>query len=258
MTLEGFDSFPFTALEKTRTVYTRGTGPGVLVMHEIPGITPEVAGFAERVADSGFTVFLPTLFGTPGREFSLPYVAGEMARACISREFSVLARNASSPIVDWLKELCRHALARCGGPGVGAIGMCLTGNFALALMVDESVLAPVLSQPSLPFPVSASHRRALHLAPADLEAAKRRSCPVLALRFTSDPMCPDERFQRLRKEFGERFEAVEIDSSRGNARGIPGTAHSVVTKDLVDEAGHPTREALDRVLELFHAQLLPS
>ncbi|MGH0030556.1 MAG: dienelactone hydrolase family protein [Myxococcota bacterium] len=259
MTLPGFDVFPFSDAGVTRPVYRRGSGPGVVVMHEIPGITPEVAGFATRVADEGFSVYLPHMFGTPGKEFSLPYVAGQMARACISREFSVLARGESSPITGWLRALCRHAHAECGGPGVGAIGMCLTGNFALSLMVDEAVMAPVLSQPSLPFPVSKDHRAALHLSPADLETVKKRvkqGCGVLGLRFTADPMCPGERFDTLRRELGEDgFEAVEIDSGPGNPHGIPRTAHSVVTNDLVDEAGHPTREALDRVLSVFRDRL---
>jgi len=260
MTLEGFDPFPFTHDAATKTVYRRGRGPGVVVIHEVPGITPEVARFARRVADEGFTVFAPNLFGTPGRPFSLPYMLGEMARACISREFHVLAKGESSPITDWLRGLCRHAHAECGGPGVGAIGMCLTGNFALALMVDEAVMAPVLSQPSLPFPVSKAHREALHLSDTDLEVVRqraRRGCGVLGLRFTADPLCPPERFARLRRELGDRgFEAIEIDSAPGNPHGIARTAHSVVTKDLVDEAGHPTREALDRVLSLFRERLL--
>ena len=258
MPLEGFEAFPFTHAGATRDVYRRGSGPGVVVIHEIPGITPEVARFGRRVADDGFTAFLPHLFGTPGKAFSNAYVLSQMARACVSREFTVLARNESSPITDWLRALCRQAHARCGGPGVGALGMCLTGNFALALMVDESVLAPVLSQPSLPFPVSAAHRAALHVSDAELAAAKGRAqlgCGVLGLRFTRDPLCPPERFERLRRELGAGFEAVEIDSSSGNPHGIPRTAHSVLTKDLVDEAGHPTRAALERVLGFFRERL---
>ena len=136
--------------------------------------------------------------------------------------------------------------------------MCLTGNFALALMVDSSVMAPVLSQPSLPFPVSASHRRALHLSDADLGVVKQRvaqGCSVLGLRFSHDPMCPADRFERLREELGNGFEGIDVDSSPGNPLDIPRTAHSVVTADLVDEAGHPTREALDRVLGLFREKL---
>jgi dienelactone hydrolase len=257
MPLEDFDETSFTDAGVTRTVFRRGSGPAVVVMHEIPGITPEVARFARTVADAGFSVWLPHLFGTPGRPLSAGYALGQMARACVSREFHVLARRESSPITDWLRALCRHAHAECGGPGVGAIGMCLTGNFALALMVDESVMAPVLSQPSLPFPLSRAHREALHLSDADLETVRKRAdrCPVLGLRFSADPMCPPARFATLRRELGERFEGIEIDSSPGNPYGLGRTSHSVVTKDLVDEAGHPTRQALDRVLGFFRERL---
>jgi len=259
--LEDFDTFSFTHDGATRTVYKRGSGPGVVVMHEIPGITPEVERFARRVSDAGFTVYLPHMFGTPGKPLSIPYAAGQMLRACVSREFHVLAKGESSPITDWLRALCRRAHAECGGPGVGAIGMCLTGNFALALMVDEAVMAPVLSQPSLPFGVSKAHRAALHVSPDALETVRKRvrqGCPVLGLRFSADPLCPPERFETLRRELGDGFEAIEIDSGPGNPYGIPRTAHSVVTKDLVDETGHPTREALDRVLSLFRERLIRS
>ncbi|MDP6977584.1 MAG: dienelactone hydrolase family protein [Myxococcota bacterium] len=259
--LEGFDDFEFAHDGVARPVYRRGSGPGVVVMHEIPGITPEVAGFARRVAEEGFTVYMPHMFGKPNKPLSMPYVLGQMGRACISREFSVLARNESSPITDWLRALCRHAHAECGGSGVGAIGMCLTGNFALSLMVDESVMAPVLSQPSLPFGVSASHREALHLSDEDLQIVKRRAnegAGVLAMRFTGDPMCPGERFRRLEAELGDGFEAIEIDSGPGNPHGLTRAAHSVVTTELVDEDGHPTQAALYRIIEVFRERLIPS
>jgi dienelactone hydrolase len=258
MSLAGFSSFAFEEGGSTREVYVRGSGPGVVVMHEIPGITPPVARFATRVADAGFRVYLPHLFGTPGRPLSVPYALSQMARVCVSREFAVLACRESSPITGWLRALCRRAHAECGGPGVGALGMCLTGNFALALMVDPSVMAPVLSQPSLPFGVSASHRAALHVSDAELEVVKQRvkgGCPVLGMRFTHDPLVPAARFEHLRRELGAGFEAIEIDSSPGNPHGIRRLAHSVVTEDLVDEEGHPTRAALDRVLALFHERL---
>jgi len=259
MALDGFSEFSFTHDGATRTVYRRGTGPGVVIMHEIPGITPQVAEFACRVADAGFTAYLPHMFGTPGKPISTPYIVGQLARACISREFSVLARGDASPITDWLRALCRQAHDECGGPGVGAVGMCLTGNFALALMVDDSVMAPVLSQPSLPFPVTGAHRSALHVSDEQLAVVKQRArhgCGVLGLRFSADPMCPGERFETLRRELGKGFEGIEIDSSPGNPHGIPRTAHSVLTTDLVDREGHPTRAALDRVLGLFRERLL--
>ncbi len=258
MALSDFETFEFSHDGAERTVYKKGSGPGVVVMHEIPGITPPVAEFARRVVDAGFTVYMPHMFGTPEKPLSIPYAVGQIARACISREFSVFAKNESSPITDWLRALCRKAHEECGGPGVGAIGMCLTGNFALALMVDESVMAPVLSQPSLPFGVSAAHRAALHVSDGDLATIKRRAatgCGVLAMRFTADPMCPGERFETLRRELGDGFEAIEIDSGPGNPDGLTRMAHSVVTTDLVDKEGHPTRQALDRVLSFFAERL---
>src|SRR5689334_13842345 len=139
MPLPGFSEFTFSHDNKTRTVFRKGSGPGVVIMHEIPGITPEVRRFGERVTDAGFTVFMPHMFGTPNKELSVGYALGQMARACISREFSVLASRQSSPICDWLRALCRHVHAELGGRGVGALGMCLTGNFALSLMVDDAV-----------------------------------------------------------------------------------------------------------------------
>jgi dienelactone hydrolase len=259
MTLKGFDESAFTYEGVTKVVYRKGSGPGVVIMHEIPGITPEVARFGERVAAKGLTAVLPVMFGTPGKPLSLPYALGQMARACISKEFKVLAKRESSPITDWLRALCREVHKECGGPGVGAIGMCLTGGFALSLMVDETVMAPVLSQPSLPFPVTKAHRRALGLSDDELQIVKRRAnegCGVLGLRFTEDSMCPKERFATLRRELGQGFEGIEIDSSKGNPYGIKKLAHSVLTADLVDEEGHPTREALDRVLKMFRERLL--
>ena len=128
--------------------FSQGQRPGIVIMHEIPGITPKVANFAGIVAKEGFTVFLPVMFGTPGKPSSGLYSGLQVARACISKEFNCLAKHESSPITDWLRALCRHAFEQCGGRGVGAIGMCLTGGFALSLMVDEFVMAPVLSQPS--------------------------------------------------------------------------------------------------------------
>jgi dienelactone hydrolase len=258
MSLTGFRETTFTHDGATRTVYRRGEGPGVVIMHEIPGITPPVAAFATRVADAGFTAFVPHLFGEPGKPLSPLYAAGQMARACVSREFSVLAARQSSPITDWLRALCRHVHAELGGKGVGAIGMCLTGNFALALMVDPIVMAPVLSQPSLPFAIGAERRAGLHLSDEDLAKVKERvagGCKVIGMRFTGDALVPRERFERLRAEFGDGFEAIEIDSSRGNPHGISWKAHSVVTNDLVDREGHPTRAALDRVLGFFAERL---
>jgi dienelactone hydrolase len=261
MALEGFDKSAFCHLNETRALYRRGTGPGVVIIHEIPGITPEVAQFAERVAAIGLTAVLPVLFGTPGKPLSTGYALGQLVRVCLRREFECLATQRSSPITDWLRALCRQVHADCGGPGVGVVGMCLTGGFALSLMVDPAVMAPVLSQPALPlFPFTRTRKEALGISPEELAAAKKRCAEgvkVLGLRFTGDLLCPAERFQRLRHELGLAFEGIEIDSSRGNPYGIRPRAHSVLTTEFRDQDGHPTRQALDRVLALFRERLLP-
>ena len=242
----------------TRTVYRGGRGPAVIVIHEIPGLHPGVVAFGRRLIAAGMTVYFPALFGDPGREVSGGYALGEIVRACVSREFATWATRKTSPIVEWLRALARHAHLACGGRGVGAIGMCLTGGFALAMMVDDIVVAPVLSQPSLPFPISRRHRRDLGVSDADLVKIRARCAagtPVMGLRFTGDRTSPGERFERLREELGDRFIGIEIDSSPGNPHGLPREAHSVVTRHLVDEPGHPTRIALDRVIGFFRERL---
>jgi dienelactone hydrolase len=256
--LEGFQESSFTHDHTTRIVYSAGSGPAVIVIHEMPGITPAVAAFGRRVVDAGFHVRMPSLFGEPGRAMSPGYVVGSLRRGCVAKEFATLALDRTSPAIGWLRALAADAHEACGGPGVGAVGMCFTGGFALGMMVDDRMLAPVLSQPSLPFPVSPARRRSVGLSDADFTRVQERAAAgacVMGLRFTRDPAVPAERFETLRRALGDRFIAIEIDSSKGNAHGIPRSAHSVLTEHLVDEPGHPTRVALDRVLQFFHEQL---
>ncbi len=257
--IDGYTKSTFTHDGLTRDVYRRGEGPGVIVMHEVPGIHPTVIRFANWVVDAGMTVMMPDLLGTTGKSVTPAYAMQSIATACIRREFHVLASHRSSPIVDWLRALCRSAHEELGGPGVGAIGMCLTGNFALSMMMEPSLLAPVLSQPSLPFPLGAERRAALHASPEELACAKQRcaaGAKVLGLRFTKDPMCPPERFETLRRELGDGFEGIEIDSALAGPSQNPSGPHSVVTEDLTDEQGHPTAAARDRVIEFFRERLI--
>ena len=254
----GFTTTPFTAFDKTRDVFRRGEGRAVIVMAEVPGITPLVAAFAARVADAGFSVFMPQLFGTPNRVESHGYAARVILGACISREFKVLAANRSSPVVDWLRSLARFAHGKCGGKGVGAVGMCLTGNFALAMMLDAPIIAPVLSQPSLPFALTEGLSGALHASQEELAAAHEKidqhGARILGLRFKGDPMCKAARFESLRKEFGAAFECIELEDADANPKGSP-PPHSVLTRHLIDADGQPTRAALDRTLSFLKEQL---
>jgi dienelactone hydrolase len=254
--LAGFEETQFTYNGKTRTVFRGGAGPGVVVIHEIPGITPLVAAFGRRVVDEGFTVAMPVLAGTPGKAMSLPYVVSSFAPVCVSKEFRAWATNNTSPVIEWLRALARDLHESAGGPGVGAVGMCFSGGFALAMSVDESLRAPVLSQPSMPLPVGKKRSRDLGLSDADLAKVKARDdfC-MMALRFSEDRAVPDARWRRYQEEFGDRLIAVDIDSSKGNPHGIGKMSHSVLTEHLVDEPGHPTNDALERVLQFFKDRL---
>jgi dienelactone hydrolase len=264
--LAGYEIGDFAHGGTTRTVLRTGDGPAVIVMAEMPGITPRVADFGRRVAAIGCTAVLPSLFGTPGRRATPGYLMRSLVGGCVSREFTAFMRRRTSPVTDWLRALAAFEHGRCGGPGVGAVGMCFTGGFALGMMVDERMLAPVLSQPSLPLPIGARRRRSLGISNRDLEVVRDRvrdggpadhdGICVLGLRFSEDGMAPSERFDRLAEEFGDSFIGVEIDSSPGNAHRISKRAHSVLTDELVDEPGHPTRDALDTVLDHLRNGLL--
>ncbi|MFZ5895003.1 MAG: dienelactone hydrolase family protein [Myxococcota bacterium] len=245
---------------ETRPVFRKGQGPAVILLHEVPGLHPGVFRLADVLCEAGLTVFLPSLFGEPGRPFTAGYVATSMVRACVMREFAVFSRSKTSPVTSWLACLARHAHRECGGEGVGVIGMCITGGFALALMIEPSVIAPVLCNPSLPFALTPSRKRDLGVDAETLERAKARSeagkiC-VLGLRFSGDIAVPHERFQRLREEFGENFQAIEIDSRPGNSHGIRVFAHSVLGADHVERPGHPTLDAERRTIAFLCERLI--
>jgi dienelactone hydrolase len=261
--ISSYQQSEFSAAGYTRDVYSKGQGPAVIVITEMPGITPRVLGFADRVAAIGCSVILPDLFGTPGRDpvrGGKLYGLGSMAHACISREFATFALGRSSPIVDFLRELARHEHRRCGGPGVGAIGMCFSGGFALAMATAPEVLAPVLSQPSLPFAIGKARAGSIDCAPADLdrvaERCQRDGLRVLGLRFRDDPFVPDARFALLRQRLGDAFVAIELSQSDGHPENAMPRMHSVLTEALIDEPGQPTRAALERVLDMFREKLL--
>jgi len=261
VTIDGFSRSTFTHGSYERPVYSAGAGPAVIVIHEVPGLHPGVVSFGRRVVERGYHVRMPSLFGTPNQPVTAGYAARSFFGGCVAREFATWALHRTSPVIEWLRALAADAHRSCGGPGVGAVGMCFTGGFALGMMVDDRMQAPVLSQPSLPVPLGKERKAAVGLSDADLERVKQRAADgacVLGLRFTRDPAVPAARFETLRRELGDNFIAVEIDSSPGNPHGFKRSAHSVLTLELVDEPGHPTRDALDRVLGFFDERLRAS
>ncbi|MDP8916327.1 MAG: dienelactone hydrolase family protein [Pseudomonadota bacterium] len=256
--LSDFETFGFAHADRERTVYRKGEGPAVLIMHEVPGISSEVARFARRVVDAGFTVFMPHLFGVLGAKTTPLNRFPELVRVCISREFHVLAENRSSPITDWLRALGRRAYEEIGGRGVGAVGMCVTGNFALTLTLDPWVVAPVMGHPSFPLPITPAKAAAVHATPETLANARRRiaeeDLKVLGLRFHGDVLfCRAARFETLRRELGQGFEGLELPAA--SAKPHPEPPHSVLTIGLIDREGEPTHEAVERVLSFLEERL---
>lgn len=245
-----------------KRVHVAGDGPAVIVMTEMPGISPHVARFARWVRDAGFTVYMPSLFGRDGAVPSSEEGVEIFRRACISAEFNALAANASSPVTQWLRMLARHAHAECGGPGVGAIGMCFTGNFALSMMLEPAMLAPVLSQPTLPLDDPAG----LEISKDEIAAVRERleseNLTVLAYRFAGDRFCRAERFDAYKRALGDRFVARVLPDNAANSENLPpffaeavNGPHSVVTVHLIDEAGQPTIAARDEILGFFSQRL---
>jgi dienelactone hydrolase len=245
----------------TKTVHVAGAGPAVIVMAEMPGISPHVARFARWVRDAGFTVYMPSLFGRDGAVATEEDGTAIFQQACVSAEFRALSSNQSSPVTAWLRALARMAHEECGGRGVGAIGMCFTGNFALTMMLEPSMLAPVLSQPSLPLNDPAG----LEIAPDELAAVRERlereDLTVMAYRFEGDVFCRAQRFAAYAEALGDRFIGRVLPDSAANTdlpdvvRKLIPKPHSVVTVHLIDEAGQPTAAARDEILSFFAQRL---
>jgi dienelactone hydrolase len=259
--LEDFHPREVTLDGAVKVVHVAGAGPAVIVMTEMPGISPHVARFSRWVRDAGFTVYMPSLFGRDGAVPDAEEGAAVFRRACVSAEFRAFAANQSSPVTLWLRALAKLAHEECGGPGVGAIGMCFTGNFALTMMLESSMLAPVLSQPSLPLDNPAG----LDIAPDELAAVRQRlerdDLTVMAYRFEGDQICRAERFAALSAALGDRFIGRVLPDSAANYDTPPffrryvACPHSVVTAHLIDEAGQPTIAARDEILSFFTRRL---
>ncbi|SEM28627.1 Dienelactone hydrolase [Variovorax sp. YR750] len=262
--LDDFSARQIALDDIEKKVYVMGQGPAVIVMTEMPGISPHVARFARWVRDAGFTVYMPSLFGRDGAVPGAEEGIAVFKRACVSAEFRAFAANESSPVTQWLRSLARFAHAECGGPGVGAIGMCFTGNFALSMMLEPAMLAPVVCQPSLPM----DKPEATNMSPDELasvrERLEREDLTVMAYRFEGDRHCRAQRFAAFSQALGERFVARVLPDSAANTNTPPffaqvvASPHSVVTAHLIDEAGQPTVAARDEILAFFARRLRPS
>jgi len=258
--LTGWTCAPFIGGGYTHDVYRRGSGPGVVLIPEMPGLTPEVLGLGNHLVDNGFTVAAPSLYGTPEAAALRPGAVPVLARGCVTKEFAAFATNKKRPVADFLRALARDLNASTPGKGVGVIGQCFSGGFALAAAVDDSVLAPVLSQPSLPLPLTPKHKRDPGVSEEELKVIEKRAADeglcALGLRFSGDWMSPPERFETLRSRLGDAFEVIELDSSRGNPGGFGGSAHSVLTLEVREDEQQLAYQARSRVVEFLKSRLM--
>ena len=257
--LSGWSASPFTGGGYTHDVYRKGTGAGVVLIPEIPGIHPGVLGLGNHLVDNGFTVAIPSLFGRPGKTATLGYTVATIGRACVAKEFAAFATGKQRPVSLFLRALARDLNVSTPGRGVGVIGQCFTGGFALAAAVDDSVLAPVLSQPSVPLPLGSARRHDPGLSESEMTAIADRCANAglcaMGLRFSEDKMSPRERFTALKERLGDAFEVIEIDSRPGNAGGFTKMAHSVLTDEVREVDGQPAYEARKRVVDFLTARL---
>ena len=227
MTWTHYAVFPFTApistgTEITHDVYVGGEGPPIMILQELPGIGPETLELAQRLNDSGFRVYLPHLFGTFGKT----QTGRNFARLfCVRREINMFMKGRQSPVAGWMRALAGHIRDQEGSAGVGVIGMCLTGSFALTLMADDAVLGGVASQPALP--IFGGDK--LHMSSQDIldaRAGMAQKGPGLAMRYAKDNLSPQKLMRSLESAFGENLETIEY----------AGKDHSLLTLDFHDPA----------------------
>ncbi|MFC4633086.1 dienelactone hydrolase family protein [Dokdonia ponticola] len=242
---EAFTSTLRNGKTVTHEVYTQGNGSKVLILiQELPGIGQETLALADRFVNEGYTVVLPHLFGKIGKT---AVVVNTFKVFCMRRQFRLFAKNESSPIVDFLSDLCTATKNKYQVDGVAVIGMCLTGNFAISLMANKAVLAGFASQPSLPL----ARQKHIHMSPEEIMAVKNRLDqvgPMHCARIQGDKICTAKRFDAYQKAFNSDKERIILHE-------LPGKGHSILTLDFVDKDGHPTKEAFENVLTYFNGQL---
>jgi dienelactone hydrolase len=184
----------------------------IVLLHELPGLTPADLALAQCLAQHDLNVYVPVLFGEAGQDNIL---AGYF-QSCLTGQFECAKLSTSSPVLERIERVVDHAYG-IGGKPVGVIGMCLTGSFPLALLRNRHVRAAVVCQPTVPFSLLASgpagaQVKNLGLGQDDLVAALRSDVSFLALRYTADRFCPEERMKMIETIFGDRVAVVRIET----------------------------------------------
>ncbi len=266
--IEGFEQFSFASGRLAHAVYYAGDprDPSLLLLPEIAGLSPGLRMFAERLIDARFRIFVPWLFGPLGRRAPLR----NAIRLCISREFANLRGGVSSPVTRWLRALTTHISKHSGGTPIGAIGMCLTGAFAIPLVIDPHVIAAVAAQPSVPlaplflaFGIGRERRLSqLNVSDSEIAAARARldtgHAHLLSVRCRSDRICPRAKLERLQREFPIGLEIREYAEAAERNR-LGERPHATFTKEyrLAPDAAadHYSRQAFADLVAFFDRYL---
>ena len=226
-------------------------GPGVLLLHELAGLSNNTVKFAASLMDAGFTVAMPHLFGRVGAEGNGGMGAGAagLLGRCIMREMSFFLRDQPPQGTEWLKEASKVLGERSISPrGVGVIGMCATGSFAMATVLDPHVGAVVASQAALPL-----LRRGTWGVPGGDRKLADEDTAVMTLRFCTDAKSGKGRVKRLPERMNETLtyntsgptDSKLPHAERGIEEGVGnrlhviwagGAGHSILTSERVDRA----------------------
>jgi dienelactone hydrolase len=249
----GYRGEPFAAAGLTHDVWRAGTGPAVIVVHELPGLDHAVVAVAERIRREGFSVVLPDL---------LPPILGRRSvvvngpRICVAREFWAFALGYDRPVTRWLQALATAEHGRLAGPGVGIVGMCLSGGFALAAAARAPISVAIAAEPSLPFRWRPGAPRDLGMsAEAEADLARRSAdgdvC-VRAFRYDGDRIAPPERMVRLKELLGTD---VVVEPIRGADHPVLDRAVGVGRRGPIAPEPEAVR-ALDESIRVLRRGLL--
>ena len=223
--LADFTKEQFTAQGKTRDIYRLGSGPAVIVIAEIPGITPNVAGIRPQGGGaSGARRCCRISSESPAQPASVSTVLKSIGPACVSREFSVWALEEDEPGDRLAPRPCgaRARTVRRTGRGRGRHVLhrrIRPGDDGRRHRRGPGVEPAVAAVPDLE--ATQGRHRDLGCRSGQGEGEGRRRRVRLGLRFTHDPFCFAARFETLRRELGDGFIAVELDSSAGQSPRTP-------------------------------------
>jgi len=227
--------YSFSHAGATRTVHrlppsaANARKRGVILMHELPGLTDPAADFGVAMMKEGFDVHMPLFFGkyrqwTLGKRNPLP---GVLRMLCIRREFTALAANQPSAITDWVRALARHVSATHEGEKVGVIGMCMSGGWVFSLALDFSVGAAIAGHTAMPFRTKDANQDELGDTQETVRKALKSGTPILASLFEGDWRSPKTRRVSLVQVYADANEGALRTDTYSKGDGCGKSEHSV-------------------------------